>query len=126
MTRPAPPVDRSAPPSPAPVRPFRLPPVSSAALANGLRLRSLRRAEVGLASLVLVVDAGEIRSPAGSDGLAVLTGRALPGGTRRRTGATRRMLSTSWRRRCRVMAFQTLPAPAASMWHALLICGRNS
>lgn len=87
MTHPAPLPDRSAPPSPAPVRPFRLPPVSSAALANGLRLRSLRRAEVGLASLVLVLDAGEIRSPAGSGGLAVLTGTALPGGTRRRTGA---------------------------------------
>ena len=87
MTRPAAPLDRSAPPSPTPVRPFRLPPVSPAALGSGLRLRSLRRPGTGLASLVLVLDAGEIRSPAGSGGLAVLTGRTLPGGTRRRTGA---------------------------------------
>lgn len=83
----APPLDRSTPPSGAPVRPFRLPPVSSAAMDNGLRLRSLLRTQAPLVSLTLVLDAGEIRVPARRGGLAVLSGNALQGGTGRRSGA---------------------------------------
>ncbi len=83
----APPLDRSTPPVGSPVRAFRLPPVSSAAMESGLRLRSLFRARVPLVGLVLVLDAGEARVPAGSGGLAVLSGNALQGGTARRSGA---------------------------------------
>ena len=82
-----PPFDRSKPPAGAPVRPFHLPTVSSATMESGLRLRSLLRARVPLVSLALVLDAGEIRVPTGSGGLAVLSGSTLQGGTRRRSGA---------------------------------------
>jgi zinc protease len=40
-----------------------------------------------LASVALALDAGEVRSAPGEEGIAVLTGDALQGGTRRRTGA---------------------------------------
>jgi predicted Zn-dependent peptidase len=46
----------------------------------------MARAGVPLVSVALVVDAGEVRSAPGEEGIAVLTGDALQGGTRRRTG----------------------------------------
>lgn len=78
---------RSTPPDPAPIRPFHLPEVEGDNLENGLRVRSMRRAEVPLVSGSLVLDAGETRVPHDRAGVAVLTGDSLLGGMERLTGA---------------------------------------
>lgn len=80
-------LDRSAAPAAGPLRPFHLPDVGVETLANGLRVRSLFRGSVPLVSACLVLDAGEATVSLGRDGVAVLTGDALLGGTLRRSGA---------------------------------------
>lgn len=75
------PGDRSRPPAPGPIRPFELPPATSDALNNGLALRFLRRERLPLATLTLVLDAGERLVGEAEAGLAVFTGEALEGGT---------------------------------------------
>ncbi len=79
--------DRSVPPAPGEVRPFHLPPIRTGRLANGMELRSMQRGHVPLVSVSLVLDAGEATAPPGREGIAVLTGDALEGGTARRSGA---------------------------------------
>ncbi len=78
--------DRSSPPSPGPIRPFHLPAVRSGRLPNGLELRSMARSDIPLVSLALVLDAGETSVPPGREGVAVLAGDALQGGTAQRSG----------------------------------------
>ncbi len=80
------PVDRSEPPPPGPIRPFQLDPPSAEVLGNGLRIRFLARSQVPLVSGCLVLDAGETGVAPGAEGLAVLAGDALQGGTERRSG----------------------------------------
>lgn len=75
------------PPSPRPLRPFHLSAVGGHELANGLRIRFMRRGRVPLVSGCLVVDAGEASLGSDRAGLAVLTGDSLQGGTAHRSGA---------------------------------------
>ena len=87
MALPHRPIDRSAPPSGGPIRPFHLPQVEVDSLESGLRLCSMLRDQVPLANVCLVLDAGEAKVPLGGGGVAVLTGDALQGGTEYRSGA---------------------------------------
>ncbi|MEX0935405.1 MAG: pitrilysin family protein [Gemmatimonadota bacterium] len=80
------PLDRSSPPAPGPIRPFHLPDLHVDVLGNRLRVRSLFRGEVPLVSVAVVLDAGEVRIAEGLEGLAVLTGDSIQGGTEHRTG----------------------------------------
>jgi len=80
------PFDRSSPPSPQAVRPFHLSAIATGLLRNGLDLRSMARGHVPLVSVALVLDAGEASVPVGKEGVAVLSGDALEGGTRHRSG----------------------------------------
>lgn len=75
--------DRTSPPEPGPVRSFELPAVQPRRLDNGLALKVLRQDRLPLATLALVLDAGESTVEPEEAGLAVLTGEALEGGTRR-------------------------------------------
>ena len=79
-------VDRASAPHPQSVRPFHLPGIATGRLGNGLALRSMARGHVPLVSVALVLDAGEALVPAGREGVAVLAGDALSGGTRHRSG----------------------------------------
>lgn len=79
--------DRSLRPPAGAVRPFQLPEVRSVRTSEGLEIRSMARGGVPLVSVALVVEAGEVRCAPGEEGIAVLTGDALQGGTLRRTGA---------------------------------------
>jgi len=78
---------RAEPPDPGPIRPFRVPRVVASTLENGLELRIAPMADLPLVTVSLVLDAGEAALPHDRAGLAVLTGTALEGGTRRRSGA---------------------------------------
>lgn len=80
------PLDRTRPPGAGPVRPFEFPEVLASELPNGLGLRVARRPQLPLVTLSMVFKGGESLLPDGSAGLAVLTGAALEGGTRKRTG----------------------------------------
>lgn len=79
-------LDRSVAPSPGPLRSFDFPEVISDKLETGLALRISRLARFPLATVTVVLDAGEAGLPAERAGLAVLTGDGLEGGTRRRSG----------------------------------------
>lgn len=80
-------VDRTRPPEPGSLRPFHFPDVTAGRLGNGLEVRVARMARLPLVSVKLVLPAGESRLGHGRAGLAVLTGDALEGGTRHRSGA---------------------------------------
>ncbi len=79
-------LDRTRPPEAGPLRPFHLPIPATGKLENGLRIRSMKRSQVPLVSVCLVLDAGETGVAPGSEGIAVLAGDALQGGTTRRSG----------------------------------------
>jgi zinc protease len=79
-------LDRSAAPRPGEVRPFEFPAVESFSLANGVALKVARMSQLPLVTVSVVLDAGEALLPHGSGGLAVLTGQALEGGSRRLSG----------------------------------------
>jgi zinc protease len=78
-------VDRSVPPPPGEIRPYRFPPFLRTCLANGLTLLTARLAGVPLVSLELVVPAGAQYDLKGAEGLATLTASAIDEGTARRT-----------------------------------------
>jgi zinc protease len=80
------PLDRSSPPQAGTVRPFDFPAVSSTTLGNGLGLRVARMTEVPLVTITVVLEGGEAGLADENAGLAVLTGTALDGGTKRRSG----------------------------------------
>ena len=69
------------PPGPGPVTPFAFPPVHAARLDAGLEVRTARRHGVPLVTALLVMDAGEATVAGPRAGLAVLSGKALHGGT---------------------------------------------
>jgi len=79
--------DRNGPPGAGPIRPFHLPTVAEGRIPQGLELRVLPEARVPLVSGCLVLDAGEAAVPLQQAGLAALSGDALQGGTRQRTGS---------------------------------------
>jgi len=79
-------LDRSSPPEPGPIRTFEVPPVVLSELANGLSVRVARTPAFPVVSLALVLPAGESAVEDGREGMAVLAGDALEGGTRRRSG----------------------------------------
>ena len=75
----------STPPGPGPVAPFTVPAVRAARLDSGLEVRIARRDRVPVVTALLVRDAGESTLGRERAGLAVLTGKALHGGTVRRS-----------------------------------------
>ena len=75
----------STPPGPGPVEPFAVPDVHATRLDSGLEVRVARRGGVPVVTALLVLDAGESTVERGRAGLAVLTGKALHGGTARRS-----------------------------------------
>ncbi len=78
--------DRSQPPQAGKVRPFDFPHVHSKRFSNGLGLRVAQMTQMPLVTLSIVFRGGESVLPDAEAGLAVLTGAALEGGTRDRTG----------------------------------------
>ncbi len=79
--------DRSRPPGPGGIRAFDFPEVESFELSNGLAVRVARMPGLPVASVHMVLEAGESGLAAREAGLAVLTGNALEAGTARRGGA---------------------------------------
>lgn len=78
--------DRGVPPPPGPIRPYEFPPVVDEGLGNGMRVRVVQKQPFGLVTAMVVLRAGETAVPAGREGLAVLAGDALEGGTTRLSG----------------------------------------
>jgi zinc protease len=74
-------VDRSGPPPPGAVRPFRFPGFTRRRLASGLTVFAARLPEVPLVSLELVATAGGQFDPPGQPGLATLAASLLDEGT---------------------------------------------
>jgi zinc protease len=74
-------VDRSKLPVPGPPRSFSLPAIEKSALANGLRVWTIRHVQVPILSFVLLIDKGAAADPAGQDGLAALTADMLDEGS---------------------------------------------
>ena len=75
--------DRNTPPLPGPIRPYEFPPVVDERLGNGMGVRVVHKVPFRLVTVMVVLRAGETSVPAGHGGLAVLTGDALEGGTKR-------------------------------------------
>ena len=72
--------DRSAPPTPGPVRPLKLPAVETLSLSNGLPVLLVSMREVPVVEVLLVVRAGAVADPAGREGLAAMTAEMLDEG----------------------------------------------
>lgn len=83
MSAPAASAAPAAPPRPAPgpPRPYHFPAFERRTLPNGLRLVVAPIRRLPVVSVAAVVDAGAAADPAGREGLAVLTARALDEGT---------------------------------------------
>lgn len=75
--------ERNSPPQAGPIRPYDFPPVVDDSLDNGMKLRIVHNLPGRLVTAMVVLRAGETGVPHGQGGLAVLTGDALEGGTRR-------------------------------------------
>jgi zinc protease len=78
-------IDRAREPTPGPIRAFEFPKVERREV-DGLDLRVARMAQLPVVSVSVFVRAGEWALAEDVAGLAVLTGDALEGGTRRRSG----------------------------------------
>jgi predicted Zn-dependent peptidase len=78
-------VDRSKLPEPGPARSFSLPAIEKSSLQSGLRVWSVRHAQVPLLSFILLIDKGAATDPAGQDGLAALTADMLDEGSGERS-----------------------------------------
>ena len=83
MSRPG----RAGPPEPGEIRAFEFPSVDRRALDTGLDVRVARLARLPVVSVNLFFRAGESGLGERTAGLAVLTGDALEGGTKRRSGS---------------------------------------
>ena len=79
-------IDRSLPPSSGLISHFEFPSVDRRRLSNGLDLRIALVPRLPVVSVRLFMRAGEAALPAHTAGLAALTGEALDGGTKKRTG----------------------------------------
>lgn len=84
MTSPA--AGSSQRPAPGPARPYHFPHFERATLDNGLSVVIVPVKKLPVITVSLVADAGAVTEPAGQDGIARLTARALLEGTRSRTG----------------------------------------
>jgi zinc protease len=78
---------RTAPPAPGPLRAYDFPPVERFTLANGVTVIVLERHALPVVAASILVDAGALREPPASSGVASLTGSLLSTGTRALTGA---------------------------------------
>jgi zinc protease len=78
-------VDRTVPPPPGEIRPFRFPPFLRTRLANGLAVAAARLPGLPLVSLEIVALAGGQFDPEGREGIAAMTAAALDEGTVRRS-----------------------------------------
>lgn len=74
---------RAAPPAAGRIRPFEFPAVAGERLGNGLEVRLVSGVPLPVVTAMVVLRAGETAAPAGREGLAVLAGDALEGGTAR-------------------------------------------
>lgn len=74
-------VDRTVPPPPGAIRPFRFPPFLRARLANGLAVAAARLPDVPLVSMEIVAPGGGQFDPPGQEGIAALTAALLDEGT---------------------------------------------
>lgn len=74
---------RHTPPDAGPIRPFEFPGVTEERLGNGMDVRLVSEVPLPVVTAMVVLRAGETASPAGREGLAVLAGDALEGGTKR-------------------------------------------
>lgn len=79
------PVNRTERPPSGPMRPYLFPAVAEDHLPNGLEIRTAIKTELPLVTAMVVLDAGEAAA-APRPGLAVLSGDAIEGGTRSRSG----------------------------------------
>ncbi len=77
-------LDRSRPPALGEDRPFKAPAVQSAKLDNGLTVLVVNKPELAKVVVSLSTRAGSIADPASKGGLALLTNRAMPLGTKTR------------------------------------------
>lgn len=68
-------------PAPGTARPYHFPAVERATLANGLRLIIATMPRLPVVTVLALVDAGAAADPAGAEGTAALTARALTEGT---------------------------------------------
>lgn len=75
---------RDTPPPPGPIRPFEFPAVAGERLGNGMELRLASGVPLPVVTAMVVLRAGETAAPPGREGLAVLAGDALEGGTAHR------------------------------------------
>lgn len=81
------PLDRNIRPAAGPLRPFDFPSVSRDKLSNGIPLDVVSLPRLPVVTALLSLRAGEEGLGADRGGLSILTGDALEGGTRRRSGA---------------------------------------
>jgi predicted Zn-dependent peptidase len=77
--------DRSKLPEPGPARGFAFPAVDKTALPNGLRVWTVRHAQIPVVSFVLLVARGASADPAGREGLAAITADMLDEGSGERS-----------------------------------------
>lgn len=75
------------PPGPGPLRPFEIPEVERAELANGLAVYVTRQGPVPIVTVDVVIDAASVRESPEHAGLGHLTMNALEGGAAGRGGA---------------------------------------
>jgi len=78
-------VDRTSPPPPGEIRPFRFPPFLRTRLANGLTVAAARLPGLPLISIEMVSPAGGQFDPEGQEGIAALSAAVLDEGTVRRS-----------------------------------------
>ena len=74
---------RDTPPSAGAIRPFEFPAVAEERLGSGMEVRLVLGVPLPVVTAMVVLRAGETAAPAGREGLAILAGDALEGGTTR-------------------------------------------
>lgn len=74
-------------PKPGPARSYRFPKFDSEVLTSGLRLLVAPVEKLPIVTVLVVVDTGATNEPAGKEGVAKLTAKALPEGSRNSDGA---------------------------------------
>ena len=87
---------RDTPPAAGPIRPFGFPAVAEEYLANGMKVRLVSGVPLPVVTAMVVVRAGETASPEGREGVAVLAGDALEGGTKRFSSRASRCWGIPW------------------------------
>ncbi len=78
--------DRNTPPPPGPIRPYEFPAVVDDRLGNGMGVRVVHKLPFRLVTAMVVLRAGETSVSPGREGLALLAGHALEGGSTRLSG----------------------------------------